>query len=415
MRPFRLYLLLVLLSDPARTFAAAPLGIKDVLSAAIIQNETAEIKSAALQQTKAQLSQAKSTSLPQVNVMANITKEDESSHSSARESTQKSARLNVSQPLLSLLRDYDLVAAADARVSAAGHEINASLLDLQVAANKAFHAVLAASRDISNLVKLRDTTSKRVIELTSRVRIGRSRPADLYTAQAQLAANDAQLEGAKAAEAAARNDLSQTTGLPEDTELKDDFDAPADVGALTSYLQKIEDLPSIKALKAALQASTLQVRAARLSHLPKLDLFGNYYLYREKPLDDVKWDVGLQLTLPLYEGGIVNAKVMEAASTQRETEVLLVQKRRLLELSVREAYDSVSAGLRQISFLKKSLDLAEKSYRQIAEDYELGLSTNLEVIQAFNSVAEARRQFDKQVVAAKSAYVTLILTSGQTL
>lgn len=394
--------------------AATALGLKDFLNAAMTKNETSRINQTQKDQFAAKKDEAGATMMPQFKAIGAYVRQDVSQNSNIN-ANSKSAKLNLTQPILGLYKNRSAVDYAQSQLDAIGYSGDDAVLQVKLSINDAFHSVLAAMSEVQTDEQVKDIADKRVKEVNSRVKIGRSRAADLYAAQAQLANAEAGLEQAKATEVNARNLLSQLSGLPAETAIADSTALPDHVDSVDRYVSAADALPGIRYLNAQRNATDLQIKSIRDQRLPDLDFVANYYLRRDEPLDNVKWDVGVQLTWAIYDGGLISAKVRESQAINQMYGIEADQKRRVVDLKIRQSYDQYVASLKQIPILEKSLNLAQKSYDAIEKDYRLGLTTILEVIQSYNTVSDAKRLYSHQLITAKSSLAALQLNAGQNL
>jgi outer membrane protein len=125
--------------------------------------------------------------------------------------------------------------------------------------------------------------------------------------------------------------------------------------------------------------------------------------------------VGVQLTWSIYDGGLISGKVSEAAAQRGIYQEQLNQKQRLTDMKIRQQHQALEASIRQIPKLERAVTMGQKNYDAILKDYRLGLATVLDLIQSSNSLADARRQLNRQTLTAKSLWVALKLNAGQTL
>ena len=67
------------------------------------------------------------------------------------------------------------------------------------------------------------------------------------------------------------------------------------------------------------------------------------------------------------------------------------------------------------SAVQKALDAADRNYRLQIEDYRLSLTNNLEVLQALQSLEDARRDYIVALHESKRLYWQLRAATGRTL
>ena len=112
--------------------------------------------------------------------------------------------------------------------------------------------------------------------------------------------------------------------------------------------------------------------------------------------------VGVQLTIPLYEGGATQSRVRQTLALEDKAEADLDTARRSAALSARQAFLGVSSGLAQV----RALETAEQSARTSLESnllgYQVGVRINIDVLNAQDQLFSARRDL------AKARYDTLI-------
>jgi len=194
--------------------------------------------------------------------------------------------------------------------------------------------------------------------------------------------------------------------------LADSAPSATTIQPMEYYLQDIEARPDVKASALKSEAAHAGLWVARCALLPSLDLAGNYYLQRTGISQDIKWDAQLALTIPLFAGGANLSRIREAASVDRQGALEMSRIRRLAEQDIRIAYNRASADLTQVDALSAAADLAERNYREQSSDYRLGLTTNIEVMQALASKQESRRSLNRAVYALKTDLAVLEAASA---
>lgn len=391
------------------------LAIKDYLELAVQKNEVTRLNRAQREQFEAKKDQALATVLPQLKLTGNYTQQQALEGTTPDDNRSSTAKLGLSQPLLGLYKGSKTLDVAKKQLEATELSGDDSVVQFKLSINESFHAVVSAISDLSGYDEVQKIASKRVKEISDRVKIGRSKPADLFAAQAQLASAEAQLEQSKTAVLTSRSTLAQTSGLDLSADVVDGMTLPSKAEALETFLGVVNALPAVKALEAQTDASDAQITAVRAQRIPDLDLTANYYLKRDERLKDVKWDVGLQMSWPIYDGGLISGRVREAAAQKSLYTEQLSQKRRLSEMKIRQYHQMFEASLRTLPIFERAVTMAQKNHDAIAKDYRLGLATVLDLIQSSNSLAEAKRVFNRQTVNAKSLFVALKLAAGQNL
>jgi outer membrane protein len=136
-----------------------------------------------------------------------------------------------------------------------------------------------------------------------------------------------------------------------------------------------------------------EVAKAKAGHYPTLDLVANHNLSDSGTVrTENKADaIGLQLNLPLFQGGYVTSKAREAAAHHAAALSSLESARRNAALEARQNYLSVVHGLAQIKALEAALASSLASLESNKLGYEVGVRINIDVLNAEQQVFSTRR------------------------
>jgi outer membrane protein len=260
---------------------------------------------------------------------------------------------------------------------------------------------------------LRDSLSERVSELRRRANIGQTRRSDLLSAQAQAQATESELLALESQIQASRRALAITAAISPDAPLSDDVNFPKEIPSLESYVEKIRSHPNLEVARREVQIAEQSRRVASSGHWPQLDLQGNYYIERPGVLADSKWDVSLNLTLPLFQGGIVSSQVRDQvyARTQKELDLALLEKQ--MDASLRNYHEEAVKAQAILEGARKSVDLYRQSYTLLNQEYRNGIISYLEVNPVEREYWESLRRLQHQEAEFKLAWVRLQAIVGE--
>ena len=394
----------------------AALGLKEVFQSSLKNAETLPIQQSRTLQSAERVNQAKAGLLPNLTFAMSYLRQDTGTSdgtSAFTKADQTTTKATLTQPLFRGFREYAGIRATELDLKAQQAQEVQSRQALYKAVAQVFYAVLSANQDRQHIQTQVDLTAERVRELQSRSRIGRSRKGEVLAAQAQLELLKSQLEAATFELNQARDQFTIVTGLSNDLSLQDKIEnLPSTLKPLEYYLSFLEKRGDLQALEAQRDSTQEKIGIAKGAHLPSIDLGGNYYFKRTGVLENSRWDIGLAFTLPLYQGGAIVSQVREATEHLNEQELLLAQGRRQAIQSIEGSHRLFSSSLAQIRALSEALTLAESNYREQTRDYRFGLVTNLDVLQALNSLQDTRRTLDRTRYQAKTAYASLEASIG---
>lgn len=109
-------------------------------------------------------------------------------------------------------------------------------------------------------------------------------------------------------------------------------------------------------------------------------------------------NVGVQLNLPIFQGGLVASRQNEASANRAAAESILEQARRNAALSARQYYLGATNGLAQVRALKAALISSQSSLESNRLGFEVGVRINIDVLNADNQVYVTRRDLARAVV-----------------
>jgi outer membrane protein len=412
------YLILFLIFQNFQTFAVT---LDEAFQASLKKNEDVQQANEQVIQSEEHLSQAKSTIFPNLSFNASYMVQPEPKDPVAQqffEKEQTSSSFTLRQPLFKGFREYAGIRQRKNLIQSQKQNRIATLLQLYESVARSYISVLALEQDLRNLIEQKRIYSERIKDLIARTKRGESRPTEALTAQSTEAALDAEIKMTESSLVSERETLKFLTGLPADAGLSDNSlekkNEKFAVKSLEDYLAHIEERPDIKSAREQIEATQEEIKMARGGHWPSLDLLGNYYVQRsEGYLSDMKWDVKLQLTFPLFEGGIVLSQTREATSRNREKELELNRLRKQAETSIRSLHEGLKNRTEQLAALQRSSELSEKSYQVVQSDFRRGLSRSIDVQLALTEFRMARRSYNQARFSAQLDWIKLQIASAQ--
>ena len=113
-------------------------------------------------------------------------------------------------------------------------------------------------------------------------------------------------------------------------------------------------------------------------------------------------NIGLQINVPLFQGGAVASREREASANRAAAASTLENVRRNAALSARQSYLGVANGLAQVRALKAALVSSQSALESNKLGYEVGVRINIDVLNAENQVYVTRRDL------AKATFDTLL-------
>jgi outer membrane protein len=121
---------------------------------------------------------------------------------------------------------------------------------------------------------------------------------------------------------------------------------------------------------------------------------------------------GVQVKLPLYTGGALEAQRRQASAQARGAQAQLDATRRDIRLQVQEAWLSQRSSSAQIIALRTALASAQLQERAALTGREVGVRTQSDVLAAQAQTFEVKRQLDQALYEYEYSRAALAASAG---
>jgi len=163
-----------------------------------------------------------------------------------------------------------------------------------------------------------------------------------------------------------------------------------------------KDSFTVQAQQAATDFAVKEVERQRAGHYPTLDAVANYgksnspvSQLSNDSLEVTSRNIGLQLNIPIFQGGLVNSKVREAVANRVAAEAALENARRSAVLNSQQSFLGVVNGLAQVRALDAALISSMSALESNKLGYEVGVRINIDVLNAEQQVYVTKRDLVK--------------------
>ncbi len=180
------------------------------------------------------------------------------------------------------------------------------------------------------------------------------------------------------------------------------------------YLQRAyESRSDYRAAQAQVRAAELSRRGATAGHYPTLGVDANYGDVGVTPAQsNGTWQVTGALNIPIFAGGKVHSDVLEADAQLKQARSQLNDLRGRIDYEVRASLLDLNSAADQVDVARSSVELAEQALTQSRDRFTAGVTDNLEVVQAQESVASAHESYIESLYAHNLAKVELARAIG---
>ncbi|MCH8957779.1 TolC family protein [candidate division KSB1 bacterium] len=203
-------------------------------------------------------------------------------------------------------------------------------------------------------------------------------------------------------------DLDDATAISSREKIRKYLDDAISFKILRSFVVVIamENSPDILALDAAISAKESELRLYKRSFWsPTFALVADYSTILKKggagteggagigiaipEVDDNTWSIGLNASLPIFEG---TGKFAQQAQAHKELESLKLQRRSVVEKveqRVRSAMHLAGASRAGIKLSKDAAEAAQKNLELVTDAYSRGVTNILDLLDAQNAALTA--------------------------
>ena len=274
--------------------------------------------------------------------------------------------------------------------------------DLIIRVSQAYFDVLAAHDTLALVRAQKTATAEQLAQAKRNFEVGTATITDTHEAQARYDLIAAQ-------EIAAQNDLEtkrRTLQLivgkepGELAELRRDVKlSPPNPPDMQSWVELAEKQGyPVQIAEATAEVAALEARRASAAHLPTLDFVASHGQSGQNATnessvgrDNTLTVIGLQLAMPLYQGGGINSREREAAALSSRAKEDLENARRGAALSARQNYLLVINGIAVVEALEQALISSQSALDSNKLGYEVGVRINIDVLNAQQQLFLTRR------------------------
>lgn len=389
--------------------AASGMGLQEAYDKALAQDATIRASRAVRDVGLERLPQARSQLLP--SVQASVGRNNNNLDTTApnflgQETTTNSKyysfgkTVSLRQPLFNLQRYFQYEQAKDLVTDAeATHQRD--LQDLAVRVGGAYMEALL-TKDQLRLVQTQKQQYTAMVDAARKaLAAGSGTRTDIDDAQARLdMAVASELEARQNVEYT-RRQLEILVNEPVDAlaqlNLEGMASLPKQLPPLEEWLSLAMDKsPEMQSLTARRDAAEKAIRMAQSGHAPSLDGMlqwsdsGNENVTRLNSRF-VNSSAGVQLVVPIFQGGYVNSQVRQAVADKTRAEEALEATRRDLGLRVHKEYRGVTEGELKVRALEQAVRSAEQLLLSTTRSRQAGLRTALDVLNAEQQLATVSR------------------------
>ncbi|MEE0899454.1 MAG: TolC family protein [Bacteroidales bacterium] len=304
-------------------------------------------------------------------------------------------------------------------------QARASKIDMTKQVKDAYFAVLLAKNSLNVLERSINNAKETLKTTQTSFEQGVVSEYDLIRAKVQVNNLNPTYISAKNGLELAILQLKMILSLPQDQEivfvenLEDFSDRIISVSAAESE-RAANNNSDIRQLDLNIVSLKHSLRMINSQHLPSLSAFGQYS-YQTQADDfkfaDYNWvgsaAVGLQLSIPIFNGRTVVNKAKQLKISLQELELQKQYASDGIELQIQSAINSMKAAQEQLLVNKDAINQAERGYEIAKVRYQTGTGTILELNDSELSMTQANLNYQQSLYDFLTAQTNLEKVLGR--
>jgi len=419
-------LLIILISSflTARPVHAVEYGLEDFYKLALERAERVKISEEDLFIAVTGKDKARSALLPKVSGFGSYTRYTEDKYSSAgaviQPNESKTWGLRLDQSFSMSGREITGFNISKENIEKNKYDLHAVKEAYLLSVSVSYYEVLRAKKsldiakaNVERLTKYRDAAS-------IRLRVGEATKTVLLRAEAELSGAQSDEIRAKNALDSAKIILARLTGISGDYDVKESSESAALSAQLLASNCKeltvdclkqaaLSERAEIKSLEVQKKIGEAQIRYVYGSYWPTLSVEGVYSGKDEDPaastLNKESIYGGLKINIPIFEGGLRAAEVREAEAKYRQAALIYEDGKKTVYVEVENAYLDLITQKGIMEKFEAQATYAMDNYNAVSKQFEHGLASSLDIIDANTLLVTAERQ----LADAKYGYQLSIL------
>jgi outer membrane protein TolC len=307
--------------------------------------------------------------------------------------------VTVRQPLYTAGKVATALKLARVEAEGALAEIDTAEQNLALSVVKSWYGLLWAQKSLESVEETQEQRRQHASMARTRYENGVATQVDVLRSEVTVANGKPDLVRAENAIRQARARLNYYLRRPIDhaTNVDGGFQEQTwdetDLEKLTA--DAFRSRPELARLRTSERSAGLMLNLAHAENRFRADFTSEYGVMSRLPknlLNDrfLRWNVGVNFTLPLFDGFKRNGMVAQALANQRIVKLERERVEQQVVLGLQQALDEIKAAGETIAAARANIDQAERVLKMTQANYEYGAATTLDIVDAQTALSLAR-------------------------
>jgi len=229
---------------------------------------------------------------------------------------------------------------------------------------------------------------------------GEGTKTDMLETQARLDVAEAQVTEAQDNVVAARETLAGIIGMDPGKldELRDGFNPVALQTGTFEDWSKIarEHNHELAAGRLAVESARLEIGKQKAGHFPRVDFVAAYSKGDSEQINTLGQNtvdraIGVQVNIPIYQGGAISASARQAADAYGRAQSDLDARTSKVLVELRKAHSAVVSSVHKIEALEKAVASSKELMKATEQSIKGGVRINLDLLNAQQQLYTSQR------------------------
>ncbi len=402
------------------TFAQPVITLEDAYRSAVVRSESIAIARETLIQSEGDVKRMRSFLFPNLKANLDYQRRRRSLESGSfllRSKSETDFNLILSQPLFTGGRARSTYREAKLVQQKEQLQLNRTQEDLLFEIAKAYYETLKAQNNVNIETKEVERLTAHRRSAQKQLEVGESTKTAVLRAEAELSDAQADLIRARNNVMELKDQLALLAKIEGDFTLVDPVpvslpERPDLEWVNLAHEHRIELKQDDLVLKQANEGITF----SRGNFLPSLSLELQYRWADQNPstsflIKDDRLAI-LKLEMPIFEGMLHTSELAQARSRLRQSRLQKKQRQDEIANQIRRARLALSSLTSELKHLIDQVRFAEEAFSLASRQFEVGLGTNIEVLDANTALLDAERRYSNTIYDREIAILQVKKEAG---
>ncbi len=325
--------------------------------------------------------------------------------------------LRADQTMSLSLRELVMLSEATNDIQRARYDLDYLKESYLLEVARSFYTVLMARKGLEIAQSNLERVTKYRDAARTRLKVGEITRTVLLRAESELSGARSDLVKAENALTLANTALARVVGIEPGFTLEEEPLKDTETASLSELKSlALSERADLKSLEQQVKIAGQEVTYAQGAYWPNLSLAGVYQRTDQDPeplnLNKESAYGALSLNFPFFEGGTRYAETQEAKVRERQAILQYEDQKKNVGLEVESAYLHLHTAKGSLKYLEDQVSFARDNYRGVSRQFDLGLASSIDLIDANNILVSSERGLAEAVYTHQLSLLSVEQATG---